>query len=218
MKQKRNVSSSRWRFTVGSAGQSPPVVNPPMQLQTPYYGVLIPTFFSAPSRSNKAKMFRLQSRPVYLDLQWGNKMVIAYQPVLVLLSIALAIIGSLTSLAVTSGCHDAESESFERPFSPAMLINYNIVETILSIGIAIGVTAAGLFVVSNRRFGAFIIPGAGLLTGLGIASMHYLGMSAIRGCGLAYDSPLVAASVAIAVAACTAALWFHGKGERQVRQ
>jgi NO-binding membrane sensor protein with MHYT domain len=44
--------------------------------------------------------------------------------------------------------------------------------------------------------------------GLGIAGMHYLGMSAIRGCGLAYDFRLVAASVGIAVGASMAALWF----------
>jgi NO-binding membrane sensor protein with MHYT domain len=157
---------------------------------------------------------------------------IAYQPVLVFMSIGVAIIGSLTSLAVTSGFHDGEGESWEQAFSLAngglimgttiwamhfiammavhvpVLINYSIVETILSIGIAVGVTSAGLFVVSNRRFGVFSVPGAGLLMGLGIASMHYLGMSAIRGCSLAYDTPLVAASIAIAITASIAALWF----------
>ena len=44
--------------------------------------------------------------------------------------------------------------------------------------------------------------------GLGIAGMHYLGMSAVRGCGQAYDMRLVAASVGIAVGASAAALWF----------
>jgi NO-binding membrane sensor protein with MHYT domain len=33
-------------------------------------------------------------------------MAVSYEPVLVLLSIAVAIIGSLTSLALTSGSHD----------------------------------------------------------------------------------------------------------------
>jgi len=160
-------------------------------------------------------------------------MIISYEPALVLLSIGVAIIGSITSLAVTSGSHDVrESESWESAFSLAngglimgttiwsmhfiammavqfpVLINYNIIETILSIGIAISVTAVGLFVVSTRRFGVFSIPGAAVLMGLGIASMHYLGMGAIRGCGLAYDPRLVAASVAIAVVASMAALWF----------
>jgi NO-binding membrane sensor protein with MHYT domain len=146
-------------------------------------------------------------------------MAVSYQPNLVLLSVVVAIIGSLTSLAVTSGSHDVDdNESWEAGFSLAngglimgttiwsmhftammavrfpVLINYNIAETILSIAVAIGATATGLYVVSKRRLGYFSIPGAGVLMGLGIASMHYLGMGAIRGCGLAYDQTLVAAS------------------------
>jgi NO-binding membrane sensor protein with MHYT domain len=160
-------------------------------------------------------------------------MVVYYQPTLVLLSVVVAIIGSFTALAMTSGSHDVDdSHSWEAGFSLAngglimgttiwsmhftammavkfsVLINYNIVETILSIVIAISVTAMGLFIVSNRRLGYFSIPGAGVAMGLGIASMHYLGMGAIRGCGLAYDQTLVAASVAIAIVASMAALWF----------
>jgi len=38
--------------------------------------------------------------------------------------------------------------------------------------------------------------------------MHYIGMGAMRGCGLDYDPLLVAASVAIAMGASMAALWF----------
>jgi diguanylate cyclase len=158
-------------------------------------------------------------------------MVVSYQPNLVLLSVAVAIIGSLTSLALTSGSHEA-NESWEGGFSLAngglimgttiwsmhfiammavqfpVLINYNIIETILSIAIAIGATAAGLYVVSDRRLGQLSIPGGGVLMGLGIGSMHYLGMGAIRGCGLDYDLRLVAASVGIAIIASIAALWF----------
>jgi NO-binding membrane sensor protein with MHYT domain len=159
-------------------------------------------------------------------------MVAPYQPDLVWLSIVVAIIGSITALALTSGSHDTEGDSWEASFSLAngglimgttiwsmhfiammavrfpILINYNIVETILSIAIAIIATAIGLYVVSNRRLGRFSIPGGGVLMGLGIGSMHYIGMGAIRGCGLDYDTGLVAASVAIAVGASMAALWF----------
>jgi NO-binding membrane sensor protein with MHYT domain len=160
-------------------------------------------------------------------------MVVYYQPLLVVLSIVVAISGSLTSLAVTSLSHNVvDDESWEAGFALAngglimgttiwsmhfiammavqfqVLINYNIVETILSIIIAMSVTAMGLFIVNNRRLGYFSIPGAGVLMGLGIASMHYLGMGAIRGCGLAYAPTLVAASIAIAIAASMAALWF----------
>jgi NO-binding membrane sensor protein with MHYT domain len=44
--------------------------------------------------------------------------------------------------------------------------------------------------------------------GSGIAGMHYLGMNAIRGCGLTYDVDGVAVSVAVAIGASAIALWF----------
>jgi NO-binding membrane sensor protein with MHYT domain len=194
--------------------------------------LLIPTFFWRTNLRIRRKCFACNHVLFTCIIYGANQMVIVYQPVLVLLSIGVAIIGSLTSLALTSGLHDTESESWEQSFSLAngglimgttiwamhfiammamevpALINYNLVETTLSIGLAIGVTAVGLFVVKTRRFGAFSIPGAGVLMGLGIAGMHYLGMSAIRGCGLAYEAPFVAASLVIAITASTAALWF----------
>jgi NO-binding membrane sensor protein with MHYT domain len=44
-------------------------------------------------------------------------MVVSYQPGLVSLSIIVAIMGSLTSLAITSGSHDVDdSESWRRAF------------------------------------------------------------------------------------------------------
>ena len=89
-----------------------------------------------------------------------------------------------------------------------LVMNYNLVETIISICIAIVATGAGLNIASTRRFGMASIPLGGVLMGLGIGGMHYLGMSAIRGCGLAYDLRLVAASVVIAISASIAALWF----------
>ena len=68
-----------------------------------------------------------------------------------------------------------------------VLINYNIVETLLSICFAIFGTAAGLYIVSKNKMGRFSIVGGGVAMGLAIGSMHYTGMSAIRGCGLSYD-------------------------------
>ena len=69
-------------------------------------------------------------------------------------------------------------------------------------------TGIGLYLASTHRLGVLSIPVGGMLMGLGIAGMHYLGMSAIRGCGLAYDLRLVGASLAIAIGASMAALWF----------
>jgi len=49
----------------------------------------------------------------------------------------------------------------------------------------------------------------GVITGFAVAMMHYTGMWAVRIQGtIAYDKSLVALSIAIAVVAATAALWF----------
>src|SRR5262249_33854139 len=159
-------------------------------------------------------------------------MIVTYQPMLVLLSIAVAILGSLTALALTSLSDVEDTTAGQRTFALAsgglimgatiwsmhfvammavdfpVLVTYNSAETISSIGIAIVATAAGLYLASTRRLGILSIPVGGLMMGLGIAGMHYLGMAAIRGCGLDYDRNLVTASVVIAVVASMAALWF----------
>lgn len=159
-------------------------------------------------------------------------MTAVYDPVLVLLSIAVAILGSLTALALTAGGYDRDFGAWHTSFALAnsglimgstiwsmhfvammavglpVTVNYNSVETVGSICIAIIATGAGLYLTRARMLGRWSVPAGGLCMGLGIASMHYLGMSAIRGCGLAYDLQLVAASVAIAVGASMVALWF----------
>jgi len=159
-------------------------------------------------------------------------MSVTYQPVLVLLSIGVAILGSLTALALTSLSDTGDSTPGQRSVALAsgglimgatiwsmhfvammavdfpVVVTYNLVETVSSISIAIVATGAGLYLASSRRLGWLSIPMGGVLMGLGIAGMHYLGMSAIRGCGLDYDHRLVAASVGLAVGASMAALWF----------
>ncbi|MGW0632365.1 MHYT domain-containing protein [Streptomyces sp. NPDC002758] len=87
-------------------------------------------------------------------------------------------------------------------------IRYDMPLTILSLLVAMAVVCAGVFAVgySRDRTRALIL--GGLTTGLGVASMHYLGMAAVRLPGdVRYDPLLVALSVLIAVVAATAALW-----------
>jgi methyl-accepting chemotaxis protein PixJ len=159
-------------------------------------------------------------------------MTATYDPALVLLSIGVAILGSLTALALTAGGYDRHFGAWRTSFALAngglvmgstiwsmhfiammavslpVPVNYSMLETVGSILVAILATGVGLYLTRARLLGRGSIPIGGLLMGLGIAGMHYLGMSAIRGCGLAYDRQLVGASVAIAIAASTAALWF----------
>ncbi|MFF3457296.1 MHYT domain-containing protein [Streptomyces sp. NPDC002730] len=87
-------------------------------------------------------------------------------------------------------------------------IHYNVPLTILSLLVAMLVVGAGVFCVGFGRDRVTALLIGGLTTGLGVASMHYLGMAALRLHGsVHYDPLLVALSVVIAVVAATAALW-----------
>jgi NO-binding membrane sensor protein with MHYT domain len=90
---------------------------------------------------------------------------------------------------------------------PDQSIRYNVPITILSMVIAVVVVGIGTFIVGYRE-GTWALVLGGVIIGLGVASMHYIGMSAIRVQGsLSYNPLLFAASVVIAVIAGTAALW-----------
>ncbi|MFE7776392.1 MHYT domain-containing protein [Streptomyces sp. NPDC057445] len=87
-------------------------------------------------------------------------------------------------------------------------IRYDVPLTILSLLVSVLVVGAGVFAVGHSRDRVRALLLGGLTTGLGVASMHYLGMAALRLHGeVRYEPLLVALSVAIAVVAATAALW-----------
>jgi NO-binding membrane sensor protein with MHYT domain len=91
---------------------------------------------------------------------------------------------------------------------PGQTIRYNVLITIVSMVIAVLVVGIGLFIVGFSRTGNWPLLTGGLILGIGVASMHYVGMLAIRvPDSLSYNPGLVAASVIIAVAAGVAALW-----------
>ncbi|MEV6399671.1 MHYT domain-containing protein [Streptomyces sp. NPDC051907] len=87
-------------------------------------------------------------------------------------------------------------------------IHYNVPLTVLSLLVAMLVVGAGVFCVGYGRDRVRALLIGGLSTGLGVASMHYLGMAALRLHGsVSYDPLFVALSVVIAVVAATVALW-----------
>jgi NO-binding membrane sensor protein with MHYT domain len=91
---------------------------------------------------------------------------------------------------------------------PGEPIRYNVPFTILSMVIAVVVVGIGTFIVGFSRAGTGPLLLGGTIIGLGVASMHYLGMGAVRvQASLSYNPGLVVASVIIAVIAGTAALW-----------
>ncbi|MFB7934348.1 MHYT domain-containing protein [Streptomyces sp. NPDC056039] len=87
-------------------------------------------------------------------------------------------------------------------------IRYDAATTVLSLVVAVVVVGIGVFIVGYRGTGRTVLAVAGTVTGLGVATMHYLGMAAMRLNGdVGYDPLGVALSVLIAIAAATAALW-----------
>ena len=99
-------------------------------------------------------------------------------------------------------------------------IGYDAGLTALSFVLAVGVSGAGLFAVARSRHpNYFKLPIAGTLTGLGIVSMHYVGMAGMRmDMDLSYDVVLVAVSVIVAIAASTAALWLAFRTSRPLQR
>src|SRR5215831_19717620 len=93
---------------------------------------------------------------------------------------------------------------------PGQVIHYNVLITIASMLIAVAVTGIGLLIVGFGRQNWATLVLAGTFMGLGVATMHYTGMAAVRLTGRMTFSPtLFILSVIIAVVACTVALWFH---------
>ncbi len=91
---------------------------------------------------------------------------------------------------------------------PGQTVRYNVPITIVSMLVAVAVVSIGLLIVGFGGDGPGPLLAGGLVIGLGVASMHYLGMSAMRMPDtMRYGKGLVLLSVLIAVVAGTAALW-----------
>jgi NO-binding membrane sensor protein with MHYT domain len=91
---------------------------------------------------------------------------------------------------------------------PGEVIHYNILITIASMLIAVVVVGIGLLIVGFRSQTWRTLVIAGIFTGLGVASMHYTGMAAMRmPSRMSFDPALFCLSVVIAIVAATAALW-----------
>jgi signal transduction histidine kinase/ActR/RegA family two-component response regulator len=106
--------------------------------------------------------------------------------------------------------------AYRTPFTA----QYDAGLTIISGIIAVVGVAAGLQVLAQKTTAGRIL-GGGVLVGLSVCTMHYMGMSALRGPGEIYYRPLLfGLSVLIAIAASSAALWLavtlHTAGQRAI--
>ena len=167
-------------------------------------------------------------------------MVATYDPLLILLSVVIAIVGAyaglrlargllrqggtlrkalLSAAAVTIGggiwsMHFVGMLALELPVT----INYDVLLTLISALVSILVTGIGLSIASYGEASLRRLAAAGVFMGLGISSMHYIGMAAVRAnCIISYSYGLVAASVLVGIAAASLALWlaFNLKGRWQ---
>ena len=96
-------------------------------------------------------------------------------------------------------------------------VAYHWPTVLLSLFAAILASVIALYVVSRQKMGAFRAFTGSVLMGAGIASMHYIGMAAMRLSAMCqFSSFLVVLSVVFAVLISLAALWitFHLRDEK----
>jgi NO-binding membrane sensor protein with MHYT domain len=90
---------------------------------------------------------------------------------------------------------------------PGQQILYDVPITLVSLLVAVAVVIIGLFIVGYGGGGLWPVLAGGVVIGIGVAIMFYVGMSAISMEGtVRYNLGLVAVSVLIAIVAGTAAL------------
>lgn len=153
---------------------------------------------------------------------------VGYDPILVAASMLVAAMAAFTCLRLTSGLADLAPAARKPRIAKAAValgggiwsmhfiamlavqlpvsITYDALPTLGSALIAVLVTGGGLLIL---HFGARTrtrIAFAGVMTGIGIVCMHYLGMWAVSGCIVAFDGTGVALASAIGIGASILAL------------
>lgn len=87
-------------------------------------------------------------------------------------------------------------------------VDYSLSETLISLLVVCGATGFALAYVAKAPANLSRLLTAGVVLGLGVGLMHYLGMYGMRFGGyIDWSIPVVTASILIAVVAATAALW-----------
>ncbi|AWH46747.1 EAL domain-containing protein [Stenotrophomonas sp. ZAC14A_NAIMI4_1] len=107
-------------------------------------------------------------------------------------------------------------------FNLPIPIGFDLAITLYSLAVSVSASAYALWLVSRPQLPRRRLLAGAVLMGLGIATMHYLGMAAMRmQPGIDYDPLWFAASILIAIGAAGAALWIafrlRKEGERTLR-
>ncbi|MEV8470610.1 bifunctional diguanylate cyclase/phosphodiesterase [Ralstonia sp. UNC404CL21Col] len=165
----------------------------------------------------------------------------SYNPLLVLLSLFVAILASYTALDMAGRVVTAQGRAalwwliggasamglgiWSMHFvgmlalSLPIPVGYDVGITLTSLAIGIGASMFALWLVSRRELPWPRLVGGALLMGAGVAGMHYTGMAALRmNPGIQYDPARFALSIVIAVLASGVALWIAFRLRRQSRR
>jgi len=101
----------------------------------------------------------------------------------------------------------------------SMRLNYNLLQTALSMFIAIGASLFALWLVSRDHLRRRRLFTGAVILGTGIVAMHYTGMAALQvEPAIVWDMRWVALSVVIALLASLAALWLTFRLRRDAAQ
>ncbi|WP_282297473.1 bifunctional diguanylate cyclase/phosphodiesterase [Stenotrophomonas sp. PS02289] len=93
-------------------------------------------------------------------------------------------------------------------FDLGIPMGYDLAITLYSLAVSVGASAYALWLVSHKVLPWYRLAAGAVLMGLGVAAMHYLGMSAMRmEPGIEYHLGWLALSIVIAIVAAGAALW-----------
>lgn len=165
----------------------------------------------------------------------------SYNPLLVLLSLFVAILASYTALDMAGRVVTAQGRAgswwliggasamglgiWSMHFVGMLALNlpipvgYDVGITLTSLAIGIGASMFALWLVSRRELPWPRLAGGALLMGAGVAGMHYTGMAALRmNPGIQYNPARFALSIVIAVLASGVALWIAFRLRRQARR
>lgn len=167
---------------------------------------------------------------------------IHYEPLLVVLSYLISVLGSYTALQLAIAIPQARDRQAALGWvigaavalgggaiwsmhfiamnaaDMGMPVTYDAALTIASLIMGIVASGIGLYVVGRGEGSTGKLLISGVVTGLGVALMHYTGMAAmVMQARITYDDTLFYASLAIAVVAATVALWlaFNLRGNLQ---
>ena len=167
-------------------------------------------------------------------------MMVPHEPWLVALSIAIAVQGSFVGLSLARELDRAEGFRRRLALAGASLtlatgvwsmhfvgmlaanfpsaIDYLVLPTLVSFLICVIVVGAGVYAAHAPGPPAVRIAAGAVAMGLGISSMHYVGMSAVHLAGPTHqETPFVFASVAVSIAASAFALWALDSRPTQIR-